>query len=136
MRSRIRALRAACARQPSSQLEAAISESEHRIENCLVDTVSRSSLEPDEIHTVVGADGSAQIPLFVGMVERLLGREKIVLVEVFSSATPALLCTLITRAELSHLVISTMGSAGRSAAVRTEVAPDVRYDLTPPHSVV
>jgi len=73
-----------------SQFEAAIAESARRVQNCIVDTIKSSGLRPDEIDTVVRTGGSAQIPFFVTMMERLCGREKIVQADVFSSVTSGL----------------------------------------------
>jgi hypothetical chaperone protein len=73
-----------------SQFEALIAEAAQRVEACLVDTLERSGLQADEIDTVVRTGGSAQIPHFVAMIERLFGPEKVVLSDVFSGVTAGL----------------------------------------------
>ncbi len=73
-----------------SQFEALIAGATRRIEACLVDTVERSGLHPSEIDTVVRTGGSAQIPCFIHMMERLFGPEKVVLSDVFSGVTAGL----------------------------------------------
>jgi hypothetical chaperone protein len=82
-----------------SQFEALITDAARRIEACLLDTVERSGLALDEIDVVVRTGGSAQIPCFVEMMERIFGPEKIVLSNVFSSVTAG----LAIRAGLDHL---------------------------------
>jgi cell division ATPase FtsA len=44
----------------------------------------------DQIGTVVRTGGSAQIPRFVELLERIFGQEKVVLSDVFSSVTAGL----------------------------------------------
>jgi hypothetical chaperone protein len=73
-----------------SQFERLIAGAARRIEHCLVDTVERSGLRPDQIDAVVRTGGSAQIPLFIEMMERLFGREKVVQADVFNSVTAGL----------------------------------------------
>ena len=73
-----------------SQFEALIAEAAQRVEACLVDTLERSGLQADEIDTVVRTGGSAQIPHFVAMIERIFGPEKVVLSDVFSGVTAGL----------------------------------------------
>ena len=73
-----------------SQFEALIADAARRIEACLVDTVERSGLQAGEIDTVVRTGGSAQIPCFIQMMERIFGPEKVVLSDVFSSVTAGL----------------------------------------------
>jgi len=72
-----------------SQFEVLIAEAARRIEDCLTDTVRRSGLRPDEIDAVVRTGGSAQIPLFVEMLDRLYP-DKVVQTDVFSSVTAGL----------------------------------------------
>ena len=73
-----------------SQFEALISSATHSIEACLLDTLARSGLQASEIDTVVRTGGSAQIPCFIEMMERLFGSEKVVLSDVFSGVTAGL----------------------------------------------
>jgi hypothetical chaperone protein len=73
-----------------TQFEAFIADAVKRIEVCLLDTVERSGLEPDEIDAVVRTGGSAQIPCFVEMMARIFGPEKVVLSSVFSGVTSGL----------------------------------------------
>ena len=56
----------------------------------MVDTVARSGLRMDEIDAVVRTGGSAQIPLFVAMMARLFGPDKVVEADVFNSVTAGL----------------------------------------------
>jgi hypothetical chaperone protein len=73
-----------------SQFEALIIDAARRIETCLLDAVERSGLDVDEIDAVVRTGGSAQIPCFIGMMERIFGPEKVVLSSVFSGVTAGL----------------------------------------------
>ena len=73
-----------------TQFEVLIADAARRIEDCLVDTVERSGLGLDEIDAVVRTGGSAQIPLFVHLMERLFGPDKVVLSDVFNSVTAGL----------------------------------------------
>jgi hypothetical chaperone protein len=73
-----------------SQFESLIADAARRIEACLLDTVARSGLEPDQIDTVVRTGGSAQIPCFIEMMGRIFGPDKVVLSDVFSGVTAGL----------------------------------------------
>jgi hypothetical chaperone protein len=73
-----------------SQFETFIADALRRIEACLLDTVERSGLDVDEIDAVVRTGGSAQIPCFIEMMERIFGSEKVVLSSVFSGVTSGL----------------------------------------------
>ncbi|MCP4535709.1 MAG: Hsp70 family protein [Chloroflexi bacterium] len=73
-----------------SQFESLITEATRRVETCLLDTVERSGLALDEIDVVVRTGGSAQMPCFVEMMERIFGPDKVVLADVFSSVTAGL----------------------------------------------
>ena len=73
-----------------AQFEALITTETRRIEACLLDTLERSGLTPDEIDAVVRTGGSAQIPCFVEMLGRIFGPDKVVLSEVFSGVTAGL----------------------------------------------
>jgi hypothetical protein len=73
-----------------TQFETLIGESARQIEACLLDTLARSGKEVSEIDAVVRTGGSAQIPLFVRMLERIFGPEKVVLTDVFGSVTAGL----------------------------------------------
>ena len=59
-----------------SHFEALITEATRRVEDCLLDTLERSGLEMGEIDAVVRTGGSAQIPRFVEMMERILARRR------------------------------------------------------------
>jgi hypothetical chaperone protein len=73
-----------------TQFETLIGEHARQIEACLLDTLERAQKDVSEIDAVVRTGGSAQIPLFVRMLERIFGREKIVLTDVFGSVTAGL----------------------------------------------
>jgi hypothetical chaperone protein len=73
-----------------TQFEALISENASQIEACLLDTLARSGKDVSEIDAVVRTGGSAQIPLFVRLLERIFGSEKVVLTDVFGSVTAGL----------------------------------------------
>jgi hypothetical chaperone protein len=73
-----------------TQFEILIADAAQHIETCLMDTVERSGLRADEIDAVVRTGGSAQIPLFVEMIERLFAPEKVVQADVFNSVTAGL----------------------------------------------
>jgi hypothetical chaperone protein len=73
-----------------SQFEALIADAARRIETCLLDTLARSGLAADEIDAVVRTGGSAQIPCFIEMMERIFGPDKVVLSDVFSGVTSGL----------------------------------------------
>jgi hypothetical chaperone protein len=73
-----------------SQFEVVIAEASRLVEECVVAVVARSGLAVSEIDTVVRTGGSAQIPYFVAMLERLFGPEKVVQTDTFSSVTSGL----------------------------------------------
>jgi len=73
-----------------AQFEALIATETRRIEACLLDTLERSGLDPEQIDAVVRTGGSAQIPRFVEMLGRVFGPEKVVLSDVFSGVTAGL----------------------------------------------
>jgi hypothetical chaperone protein len=73
-----------------SQFELQIRDEAQRIEACLFDTLGRSGLRAHQIDAAVRTGGSAQIPLFVDMLERIFGPEKVVLSDVFGSVTAGL----------------------------------------------
>ncbi len=56
----------------------------------LLDTLERSGLAPGEIDAVMRTGGSAQIPRFTEMLERIFGSGKVVLSDVFSGVTAGL----------------------------------------------
>jgi hypothetical chaperone protein len=72
-----------------SQFEILIADAAQRIESCLLDTLERSGLGGDEIDAVVRTGGSAQIPCFIEMMERIFPN-KVVLSDVFSGVTAGL----------------------------------------------
>ena len=73
-----------------AQFEALIADAATRIEACLLDTVARSGLPLTEIDVVVRTGGSAQVPWFAQMLQRIFGPEKVVLADVFTSVTAGL----------------------------------------------
>jgi len=73
-----------------AQFEALIATETHRIETCLLDTLERSGLAPEQIDAVVRTGGSAQIPRFAALLERLFGPDIVVLSDVFGSVTAGL----------------------------------------------
>ncbi len=73
-----------------SQFESIIAVDVRRIEDCLQDTLKRSGFAADDIDAVVRTGGSAQIPRFVKMLERIFEPEKVVLTDVFSGVTAGL----------------------------------------------
>ena len=73
-----------------TQFETTIAAELHHIERCLLDTLSRSGLTTNEIDAVVRTGGSAQIPRFAQMLDRIFGPDKVILSEVFSSVTAGL----------------------------------------------
>jgi hypothetical chaperone protein len=73
-----------------SQFESLIADEARRIEACLLDTLHRSGLQPDDIDAVVRTGGSAQIPFFVDMLGQIFGPDKVVLSDVFSGVTAGL----------------------------------------------
>ena len=73
-----------------SQFESLVVPETERIETCLLDTLKASGLQIGEIDAVVRTGGSAQIPCFVQMLERIFGGGKVVLSQVFSGVTAGL----------------------------------------------
>jgi hypothetical chaperone protein len=73
-----------------TQFETLIAEYAAQIEACLNDTLDRSGIRAAEIDAVVRTGGSAQIPLFIRMLGRIFGPEKVVLTDVFGSVTAGL----------------------------------------------
>ncbi|MFN2157578.1 MAG: Hsp70 family protein [Anaerolineae bacterium] len=61
-----------------------------RIRSCLLETLNRSGLKASQIDAVVRTGGSAQIPCFIGMLESIFGRERVVLSSVYSGVTAGL----------------------------------------------
>jgi len=78
--------------QPLSriQFELLIAEHAKQIEACLLDTLDRSGIATSKIDAVVRTGGSAQIPLFIRMLGRVFGPEKVILTDVFGSVTAGL----------------------------------------------
>jgi hypothetical chaperone protein len=73
-----------------SQFEALIADAARQVETCLRETLARSGLEVGEIDAVVRTGGSAQIPCFIALLERIFGPQKVVQTSVFSSVTAGL----------------------------------------------
>jgi hypothetical chaperone protein len=60
------------------------------VEKVLLDTISKSGLEIDQIDAVVKTGGSSNIPLFTGMLARVFGKEKVKESSAFSSVVAGL----------------------------------------------
>jgi len=60
------------------------------VEKVLLETISKSSLEPGQIDAVVKTGGSSNIPLFTEMLERLFGPEKVKQSSAFTSVVAGL----------------------------------------------
>lgn len=73
-----------------SQFEALIAAETDQIESCLLDTLSRSGFTAADIDAVVRTGGSAQIPCFIELLERIFGPDKVVVSQVFSGVTAGL----------------------------------------------
>jgi hypothetical chaperone protein len=73
-----------------SQFELLIAAEVRLIEACLLDTMKRAGLTTDEIDAVVRTGGSAQVPRFIEMLNRMFGPEKVVLSDAFSGVTAGL----------------------------------------------
>jgi molecular chaperone DnaK (HSP70) len=73
-----------------AQFEALFAAETRRIESCLLETLERSGLAPDEIDAVVRTGGSAQILRFIEMLGRVFGPDRVVLSEVFSGVAAGL----------------------------------------------
>ncbi len=73
-----------------AQFEADIDEQRGEIVRVLLDTITASGLEPDEIEAVVRTGGSSNIPLFIAMLGQIFGSEKVVASNTFSSVVAGL----------------------------------------------
>lgn len=60
------------------------------VEKVLLETISKSGLDIEEIDAVVKTGGSSSIPLFTGMLERVFGREKVKQSNSFTSVVAGL----------------------------------------------
>jgi molecular chaperone DnaK (HSP70) len=72
------------------QFEKDIQLHRQRIENVLLDTMTASGLEPEQIDAVVTTGGSSSIPAFTNMLEQLFGAHKVKASSPFSSVTAGL----------------------------------------------
>jgi hypothetical chaperone protein len=72
------------------QFEQDIFQYQQTIEKLLVDTLASAGLEPGQIDAVVKTGGSANIPVFTSMLERIFGAEKVKASNSFSSVTAGL----------------------------------------------
>ncbi|HEX9090318.1 MAG TPA: Hsp70 family protein, partial [Anaerolineales bacterium] len=72
------------------QFEKDIHEQHQQIEKVLLDTLSASGLEPAQIDAVVKTGGSSNIPVFIEMLGRIFGPEKVKSSDVFNSVTAGL----------------------------------------------
>lgn len=73
-----------------SQFESLIAAETQRVEACLLDTLHRSGLRPEDVDAVVRTGGSSQIPCFIERLNALFGAHKVVLSQVFGSVTAGL----------------------------------------------
>jgi hypothetical chaperone protein len=73
-----------------AQFQTDIEEYQQKIEQVLLETISASGLEPEQIDAVVKTGGSSSIPIFTVMLERFFGAEKIKVSNAFSSVTAGL----------------------------------------------
>lgn len=73
-----------------SQFEYLIDAETQQIEQCVLDTLSRSGLGPGDIDAVVRTGGSAQIPRFIDMLGQLFDPERVILSSVFGGVTAGL----------------------------------------------
>jgi hypothetical chaperone protein len=73
-----------------SQFESLIAAEAEQISTCVQDVLTRSGLQTDEIDAVVRTGGSAQIPRFIELLERMFGRDKVVTSSIFSGVTAGL----------------------------------------------
>jgi hypothetical chaperone protein len=73
-----------------TQFEKDIREHSQQIEQVLMDTISSSGLEPNQIDAVVKTGGSSNIPVFSEMLGRIFGFDKIKSSDVFNSVTAGL----------------------------------------------
>jgi hypothetical chaperone protein len=60
------------------------------VEKVLLETISKSGLDVEEIDAVVKTGGSSSIPLFTGMLERIFGKEKVKQSNSFTSVVAGL----------------------------------------------
>jgi molecular chaperone DnaK (HSP70) len=72
------------------QFEQDIYAYQQTIEKLLLDTVASANLEPAQIDAVVKTGGSANIPAFTAMLERIFGADKVKASNAFSSVTAGL----------------------------------------------
>jgi hypothetical chaperone protein len=73
-----------------SQFEKDIQEHRQQIEKVLLDTVSTSGLDPEQIDAVVKTGGSSNIPVFSDMLGKIFGNDKVKASDVFNSVTAGL----------------------------------------------
>jgi molecular chaperone DnaK (HSP70) len=73
-----------------AQFEQDIHEQQIQIEKVVLDVVRASGLEPEEIDAVVKTGGSSNIPLFIAMLQRIFGPERVVESNTFSSVVAGL----------------------------------------------
>ncbi|MFZ2097275.1 MAG: Hsp70 family protein [Anaerolineales bacterium] len=73
-----------------SQFEKDIREHHQQVEEVLLDTVSASGLEPEQIDAVVKTGGSSNIPAFSDMLGKIFGIDKVKSSDIFNSVTAGL----------------------------------------------
>jgi hypothetical chaperone protein len=72
------------------QFERDLDEYAKKIEECLLNTIAASGLEPDQIDAAIKTGGSSSIPYFDAMLASLFGRERVKTSRTFSSVTAGL----------------------------------------------
>lgn len=73
-----------------TQFENLIDAERENVERCVLDTLARSGLRPDQIDAVVRTGGSAQIPCFIEMLGRIFDPSRVFQSSVFSGVTSGL----------------------------------------------
>jgi hypothetical chaperone protein len=73
-----------------SQFEQAIQDQRRLIENCLLDTLADSGLEPEQIDAVIKTGGSSNIPCFTETLNHFFGPRRVKTSNVFGSVTAGL----------------------------------------------
>ena len=72
------------------QFELDIKEYYFQIEQCLLDTIAQSGLEPEQIDIAIKTGGSSNIPCFAAMLESIFGPERVKTSDTFGSVTAGL----------------------------------------------
>jgi hypothetical chaperone protein len=72
------------------QFEEDIKEQRRQIENCLLETLIESNLQPEQIDAVIKTGGSSNIPCFTDMLSHIFGPDRVKTSNVFGSVTAGL----------------------------------------------